>query len=99
MRVRSIVVCLTALCLAGSACRPSPKPTAAAADTADDPCGLALAPLAAPGPLADPIAAQQRRAGEPRATEAALEQLGYLFVARARLTHDDGMYVAALATS
>jgi tetratricopeptide (TPR) repeat protein len=99
MRVRSILVCLTALVMVGG-CRPGPRPTAAAAATpADDPCGLALAPVASPGPLAEQIAAQQRRAAEPRTTEAALEQLGYLFVARARLTHDDGMYVAALETS
>ena len=100
MRVRSMLVCLIALSFAGTACRPHPRPAAdAAAKAADDPCRLALAPVASGGPLTEEIAALQRRAADPRQDEAALEQLGYMFVARARLAHDDAMYTAAVDTS
>ena len=103
MRVPWMVVCLTAVCLGGAACRPGPVETAAASAPMLDPgaesCRYALAPLAGEGPFTTEIAAQQRRAADPRADEAALEQLGYLFVARARLAHDDGLYTAALETA
>jgi tetratricopeptide (TPR) repeat protein len=101
MRVPSLVVCLTALALAGTGCRtsaPSVAAPLAAADPADDPCRAALA-VVAPGPFATEIAAQQRRASDLRTGDAALEQLGYFFVARARLSHDDALYAAALATA
>jgi tetratricopeptide (TPR) repeat protein len=99
MRVRWILVCLTALSLAGIACRPSAPPASAVAVALPaDPCGLALAPVGA-GPLAQEIAAQQRRAAEPRGGDAALEQLGYFFVTRARLSHDEALNEAALATA
>jgi tetratricopeptide (TPR) repeat protein len=100
MRVRSMFVCLLAASLAGVSCRPHPRPTADAATMpAADPCRLALAPPPAGGALAEEIVALQRRAANPRQDEAALEQLGYQFVARARLAHDDAMYVAALETA
>jgi tetratricopeptide (TPR) repeat protein len=100
MRVRTIVVCLTALALAGIACRPgAPPAAAAAADLGSDPCRAALAPVAPGGPLDAEISAQQRRAADLRSGDAALEQLGYFFVARARLSHDDALYEAALATA
>jgi tetratricopeptide (TPR) repeat protein len=99
MRVRSMLVCLIALSSAGVACRPGPRPAEAAATPADDPCRLALAPVASGGPLAAEIAALQQRAADPRQDEAALEQLGYMFVARARLSHDEALYTAAVETA
>lgn len=100
MRVRSMFVCLTVLSLAGVACRPHPRATAdAATKPLDDPCRLALAPLASGGTLAEEIGALQRRAADPRQDEAALEQLGYMFVARARLSHDEALYTAAVETA
>jgi tetratricopeptide (TPR) repeat protein len=98
MRVRPVLVCVAVLSVAAAGgCRPRAQTAAAAA--AGDPCRFALAPVTADGPLAAEIATQQRRAADPRASDAALEQLGYLFVARARLSHDDGLYAAALDTA
>lgn len=101
MRVPSLVVCLTVLSLAGTACRTSAPPAAAAAaaDLGGDACRAALAPVGGGGPLAAEIAAQQRRAADLRSGDAALEQLGYLFVARARISHDEALYAAALETA
>jgi tetratricopeptide (TPR) repeat protein len=90
-------VCLT-LAAAASGCGREPMvqagPAAAGLDAA---CRVALAPVAA-GPLANEITAQQRRVGEGEGagSAVAVERLGYLFVARARLSHDDGLYDAAL---
>ena len=70
---------------AGSACRGVPgaiEPPAASA--ADDSCQVATAAVA-DGPLSKEIATLQTRAAGSPGAEAALEQLGYTFVARARL--------------
>src|SRR5262245_287873 len=102
MRVRSIVVCLTVVTLTftGLGCRPMERRGAeAAANARPDSCRAALAPLTSGGPLSDEIAQLQRRAADDRSGEPALEQLGYLFVTRARLSHDDGLYEAALETA
>ena len=81
---------------AGSACRGVPgaiEPPAASA--ADDSCQVATAAVA-DGPLSKEIATLQTRAAGSPGAEAALEQLGYTFVARARLAHDEGFNDAAL---
>jgi tetratricopeptide (TPR) repeat protein len=103
MTFRSLLVCLvvvgsmtTAACRerASASVRAASAPAAALAD-ANAACQRALAPLASGGELGPQIAALQSRAAGPlRAT--ALEQLGYVLVARARLANDPGLYDAAL---
>jgi tetratricopeptide (TPR) repeat protein len=100
MRVLPVVLCLTVVMAAGTSCRPTTRaPMEVAANQPGDPCRSALAPLASRGPLSDEIATMQQRAAGKRSSEPALEQLGYLFVTRARLSHDEGLYEAALETA
>jgi len=96
MRLFSILVLLAGLGTAGPACsRDARAVEPAAEDPAIEPCQLALAPAGA-GPLSREISVLQERAGGGVASDAAMEQLGYTFVARARLAHDEGLYAAAL---
>jgi tetratricopeptide (TPR) repeat protein len=105
MTLRSLPVCLVLVVSAAfvSACRDRSSTAvgvatvSAAAGRAEDPsCRRALAPLSGGGELARQIATLQSRAAPGPLRAAALEQLGYAFVARARLANDPGLYDAAL---
>ena len=61
---------------------------------APDPCVVALAPAAGETARDAAIARAQLDAGSPARDRAALERLGYLYVARARLSNDPGDYTA-----
>jgi tetratricopeptide (TPR) repeat protein len=62
---------------------------------APDPCVVALAPAAGEATRDAAIARAQLAAGSPARDRAALERLGYLYVARARLSNNPGDYTLA----
>lgn len=64
-----------------------------------DPCTAALAPGAAQTDRDRAIAYVQREAHKPAKARAALERLGYLYVARARIANDPGDYKLAGAAA
>jgi tetratricopeptide (TPR) repeat protein len=82
------------LCFVSACTRPQPKLTAAAA-AAPDSCAAALAPGLEQNDRDRDIArVQQEARGTSRANQA-LERLGYLYVARARVSNDPGDYKLA----
>ena len=75
--------------------RSEPNKTSASVPTFDDPLALVLAPQTGDGRLDREISRLQQRIRERRNVEVWLEQLGWVFVAKARESFDPGFYKLA----
>ena len=90
-------IILMSIGVAGACARQSAPPAPVAA--APDGCAVALAPAQGQDRLAAQIEQARQDAGRGPNTKAALERLGYLHVARARVTGDAGHYTLAEAVA
>ena len=99
MKHQSVVLILLVSVIAGNASCRQPKAPLVRSDVAPAACVVALAPAARQNETDRDIPRLQEQARREPNPKEALEQLGYRYVARARVANDPGDYKLAEKTA